>query len=123
MITYPGASVADVQVIPALLRRKLGARFFRDKVPEYRLWALEVTRLIGKCLPVGDIARLSWAKTAIRQLLPSSPLEQTGPILWGPRAGAIPCLVVALTSDLGMIGAQVRLWLCRKSWSTIQVEV
>lgn len=56
-MTYPGTSIADIEVISAFLCWKFGSRFFGDFFTEDGRRALEVARLIGKALPVtSDIA-------------------------------------------------------------------
>lgn len=54
--THPRTSIAHIQVIPALLRRELGARLARDPVAERALLALEFARLVAGKDPVGDFA-------------------------------------------------------------------
>lgn len=61
--TYPGACVADVQMIPALFRREPGAGLLGNPLAERADLALELARLVAGEDPVRDFAAGGLDKT------------------------------------------------------------
>lgn len=54
-VTHPRTGIANVDMIPSLLGRKLGPLLLGDEVPERAHLPLELARLVARLHPLGDL--------------------------------------------------------------------